>query len=63
MQLKNEDLKQVQEFFTDLYYTNDILSLTGTNCFNYATGEVDIFLLLEVLKKNNLNIIVQYKDI
>ena len=50
----------LQEFFTKLYYDNDLLAMTDTNCFDYEAGKVDIDLVLQAIADNNLKVICEY---
>lgn len=51
----------VQEFFTKLYYDNDILAMTDTNCFDYKNGKVDIDSVIQAIEDNNLQVICKFE--
>lgn len=45
---------KIQEFFTKLYYENDLLRYS--NCYDYKKGEVDIAMVIETIEENNLSV-------
>lgn len=50
----------IQEFFTKLYYDNDLLAMTGVNCYDYAKGEVDIESVLQAISDNNIEVVCKH---
>ena len=53
-------METIQKFITNLYYDNDILALTGVNCFNYKTGEVDIKEVIKAINDNDLKVTINF---
>ena len=52
--------ESIKDFFTKLYYDNDILALTGANCFDYNKGEIVPDEVIKALKENNIKIKLEY---
>lgn len=49
----------IKEFITNIYYKNDILALTGVNCFNYETGEVDAAEVVKAINAAGLKVTIK----
>ena len=50
----------IQEFFTKLYYDNDLLAMTDTNCFDYEKGKVDIDSVLQAIADNDIQVVCKH---
>lgn len=52
--------KEILKFFEKLYYDCDLMALTGANCYDYASGQIDIKQVIQAIKDNNLKIKLEY---
>ena len=58
--LNNENnINILFDFFRNIYYNNDIMALTGINCFNYEFSEIEIIDIIKAINENNLNVILK----
>lgn len=60
--LTGENIDLLFRFFTNFYYNNNGVGLTGSNEFDYNLGVVDFISLIKDMEENNINLKVVYND-
>ncbi len=49
-----DEVEEMKEFLTNLYYEIDTIAMFDRNCFDYEKGELDYKEFLSLLKENNV---------